>query len=522
MPSDRPNILCVMTDQQQADVIHPDHPCRTPNVDRIIAGGALFTRHFTSTAHCCPSRASFMTGLYPSRHGVHNNISNPMRLSQGLNPEVRCFSEDLRQSGYELSFAGKWHVSNEENPSDRGWHELEFNCGKGSFHHRSYENFRKIAMQEAPDRERTSGDVWRPGWGHYRLYGSVPDGGPKGYENVYDYKVTQSAIEGLQDLARGEAPWMLYCGLVGPHDPFIVPERFATMYDPADIELPESFHDTLEDKPRTYQRMRHMFFGQLTADEVRQSIAHYWGYCTMLDAMFGELLEALEATGQMDDTIIIFTSDHGDYCGSHGLYCKGVPAFREAYNVPLAVQWTNGLQNPGREVEALTCQSDMAQTFRDIAGCGVPDDMPGRSILPFLSDGTATDWRDEMHFQFDGVELYYSQRTCFTDKWKYVYNGFDFDELYDLQRDPHETVNLAFPSRYPQPLLNVGPGGDATLGSSGGYRPWPHLPEELEQVRRDMLRRIWRFAMQEQDPMANPYATVAMAPWGPAEGFAPG
>ena len=511
MSSERPNILIFMTDQQQADVIHPDHPCRTPNVQRVVDEGTLFTNHYTSTAHCCPSRASFMTGLYPSRHGVHNNVSNPMRLSQGLSEGVRCFSEDLREAGYDLAYAGKWHVSNVEDPGDRGWRELLVTCGKGSFHHARYERFDQIAVEQQEDLRREEGMIWRPGWGHYRLYGSVPDGGPKGYEKVHDYKVVQSAIEGLGELARGGEPWALYCGPQGPHDPFIIPEKFARMYDPDEIDLPPSFADTLEDKPRIYQRMRHMLWGQLTEDEVRASIAHYWGYCTMLDAMFGEVLDALEATGQADNTVVIFTSDHGDYCGAHGLYCKGVPAFREAYNVPLAVRWPRGLADRGRLVDSLTCHSDMAQTFRDLAGCDVPADMPGRSIMPLLGGSTPADWRDEMHFQFNGVELYYSQRTCFTDRWKYVYNGFDIDELYDLERDPHEMVNLAAPGRYPQALLHVG-----EKASRNAFRPWPHLPEELEAVRQDMLRRIWRFNRRERDAQFNPYATVGLAPWGPA------
>ena len=510
MPADRPNILVYMTDQQQGDVIHPDHPCKTPNIDRITSEGALFTQHYTSTAHCCPSRASFMTGLYPSRHGVHNNISNPVRLSQGLNDGVRCFSEDLSESGYGLSYAGKWHVSNVEDPIDRGWRELEVTCRKNSFHHATFERFDDIAQAQKADDERAPGQIWRPGWGHYKLYGARPDGGPKGYENHHDYKIVRSAMEALPEMAKGDQPWMLYCGPQGPHDPFIIPEKFANMYDPADIKLPENFFDTLEDKPHVYQKMRHMYWGQLTPDEVRASIAHYWGYCTMLDAMFGELLQVLESTGQMDNTIIIYTSDHGDYCGAHGIYCKGVPAFREAYNIPLAIRWANGMKETERVIDDFTCQSDMAQTFREIAGCEVPQDMPGRSILPFIAGDALSDWREEMHFQFNGVELYYSQRTCFTKKWKYVYNGFDFDELYDLENDPHEMVNLAAPCRNPQPMMHVG-----ESATSHQFRPWPHLSPELEEVRKDMLQRIWRFNRREQDAQFNPYATVAMAPLGP-------
>ena len=137
--------------------------------------------------------------------------------------------------------------------------------------------------------------------------------------------------------------------------------------------------------------------------------------------------------------------------------------------------------------------------------------MPGRSLVPFLEGGAPGDWRDEMHFQMDGVELYYSQRAVLTKQHKYVYNGFDFDELYDLEADPHEMVNLAAPNRYPQAPMHVG-----ERASSGEYRPWPRLAEGLESVREGMLKRMWRFGREQEDMLFNPYVTVAMAPQGPA------
>ena len=230
-----------------------------------------------------------------------------------------------------------------------------------------------------------------------------------------------------------------------------------------------------------------------------------------------ELLDALEATGQIDNTIVIFTSDHGDYCGDHGLYCKGVPAFRGAYNIPLAIRWPAGISNPGRVCDEFTTHVDMALTFWELAGCEPPDsDMPGRSIVPLLADRRPDDWRDEMHLQFNGVEVYYTQRTVFTKDWKYVYNAFDFDELYDLRRDPHEMHNLAAPCRNPIGRDNV-----PERRAPAQFQPWPELPEELNTVRREMLRRMWRFAAQRDDTIFNPYFTVALTPYGPAEGFTP-
>ncbi|MER3404001.1 MAG: hypothetical protein C4289_01480, partial [Chloroflexota bacterium] len=145
-----PNILIFMTDQEQAAVVHPDHPCLTPNASRLASQGVLFRNAYCPTAHCCPSRATFMTGLYPSRHGIYNNVSNPTAIHRALYPGVRMFSEALREAGYNLAYAGKWHVSNEENPSDRGWEELVIIAGKGGYMHRSLEQWRRLAGEPEP------------------------------------------------------------------------------------------------------------------------------------------------------------------------------------------------------------------------------------------------------------------------------------------------------------------------------------------------------------------------------------
>jgi arylsulfatase A-like enzyme len=488
MPLKRPNILVFMTDQEQADVVHPDHPCLTPNATRLAREGLLFRRAHCPTAHCCPSRATFMTGLYPSRHGVYNNVSNPMAIHRALRDGVGTFSEDLRAAGYRLAYSGKWHVTDAENPSDRGWEELLVTAGKGSYMDRSIAQWRRQAEEPEPGGPRARGQVLRPGWGHYQLYRTVPDAGPNGYEGHPDYRVVRSALEALPRLAREEGPWCLYVGTVGPHDPFVVPERFVRMYDPGRIPLPASFRDTMEDKPRVYQRMRRQYWGQLSEAEVRESIGHYWAYCTMEDAMLGEVLEALEATGQADDTLVLLLSDHGDYCGAHGLYLKGVPAFREAYHIPCVARWPNGIARPGRESDEFVTLADFAPTFAELAGLPSREGLTGRSLAPFLRGETPGDWPDAFHSQFNGVELYYTQRMVATKDYKYVYNGFDFDELYDLRNDPGETVNLS-------------------------------EREEFREIKRDLVGRMWRFAGEQDDIIFNPYATTALAPWGPAEGL---
>jgi arylsulfatase A-like enzyme len=506
----RPNILIFMTDQQQGATVLPEHPCYTPNLDRLAAEGITFTNVLCPAPHCCPVRASFMSGLYPSRHGVFNNVNTQTAIHYNLNPGTTLFSEELQDAGYQLAYSGKWHVSRDEGAEDRGWINLSGASRKGGSAVRNRRD-PDIWQSEKEDleanRRRSRGEVLRPGWGNRLLYGSVPAKGPNGYEETGDHRIVQRALAGLADLTAGDDPWCLFIGVNGPHDAFIIPEVFARMYDPESVDLPPSFHDTLEDKPRIYQRMRHQYWGQLTEMEVRESIAHYWGYCTMEDALFGLVMEALDATGQADNTMVIYMSDHGEYCGAHGLYCKGVPAFREAYHVPTIIRWPNGIAEPGRHVDAFVSHTDFAPTFLELAGVAPRIEHSGQSLLPWLLGETPASWRDAAFTQLNGVELYYTQRIVITGRYKYVYNGFDFDEMYDIENDPHELINLAFPdlAQMRRPHSNTDP-----------EMPWPPLPPELESVRQDLLRRLWEFAREQEDQIFNPYYTVAMAPIGPA------
>lgn len=486
MPDYRPNILIFQNDQQQGATLDPGCPCRTPNADRLAREGLRFSRAYTTTAHCCPSRATFMTGLYPSRHGIYNNVLNQAALHTSLNPGVTTFSEALRDAGYELAFSGKWHVCADEQPQDRGWKQYFATSVIGEMHGLRWERFREMAQQPESDAPRTRGELLRPGWGRYRLYGERE---PDPVNDPFipgDLCAVQTGIRALNDLAAGGKPWCLYVGPVGPHDPYIIPKYYARMYDPADVPLPPNFHDTMLDKPRVYQRQQR-FWRQMSADEYREAIAHYWGFCTMQDDLLGMTLDALEATGQADNTLVIFTSDHGDYAGAHGLFMKGVAAFDECYRIPCVMRWPKGISNPGRVVDEFITLADFAPTFAELAGATLPH-TSGRSMAPFLRDEAPSDWPDTLHSQFNGVELYYSQRFVQTREWKYVYNGFDFDELYHLTKDPHCLHNLAQDEQY--------------------------LP-----IIEEMCKRMWRKGYKENDIFSNSYPTVSLAPFGPMVGL---
>jgi len=510
--SEKPNILIFLVDQMPSDVIAPGHPCRMPNVRGLAEQGVSFTRTFSPSPHCCPARATFMTGLYPSRHGVYNNVDTNTAFQLGLNPGVRTFSEPLKDAGYRLAYAGKWHVSNEETPADRGWEELVPYRRHGL--PRPNEYWLKQAREAPPpDRPRQRGEIFRPGWGATQVVGKRIPGADAHTKEAWYRKAVLPGVQALPELAKSGGPWALCVSTdMGPGTP--VPADIAALYDPADVELPASFGDLMLDKPRVYQRMRNQIWGQLTEDEVRESIAHYWAVCTLQDRYFGELLTALEATGQAENTVVAFVGDHGDYMFAHGLRCLGIPAFREVYQVPAVIRWPRGVVEPGREVDEFVSLADFAPTFMELAGCAADQGLTGSSLAPFLHNRPPADWTDAWHSQTKGNEVYYTQRIVQTRKYKYVCNWFDFDELYDLEADPHELVNLAFPEAPP-----AAPDSLTVDATSGAYAPWPPLPGRLEEVRRGLLARMWRFAMRENDIIFSPYPPVALAPYGPTVGW---
>lgn len=484
-----PNILVFMTDQQRWDTTLPTHPCRTPHLDRLAAQGISFERCYTTAAHCCPARASMMTGLMPSGHGIRNNVANAAALSTSLKQGVVTWSQRLCDAGYRLGYSGKWHVSGEHTPADCGWSEI----GPIGARRRGEpvppgvrEHPGLLEPVPRPD-PRPEGVHLNNGWPPRPFIGSDENFG----RNHVDRQSLEAGLEGIKQFASGDKPWCVMMSLNGPHDPFIVPEPYASLYDPDDIPLPPSFDDRLCDKPNIYRRHREELWDQFTPREYRLAIARYWGCCTMLDDWLGETLATLEATGQRDNTLIVFLSDHGEMLGDHGLFLKGIMAFDEAHHVPLIMSLPSQIKDPGRRVGDLVCLSDFAPTIVDVAEADDLVAVHGRSLRPYFEHKTHSQARRVHYNQMDGVELYYTQRTVRTPRYRYTFNGFDFDELYDLEHDPHEMVNLRTDSRY-------------------------------QTVLREMTRLMWQEADRTDDYIGCPYTSVALPNPGPICRLEPG
>lgn len=503
MTNEKPNVIVFMTDQQRASTIYGQGPTRaiTPNLDRFRTEAVTFTNGYTPSPHCCPSRTSFFSGVYPSEHGVWNNVNVTNALSRGPRTGTPFWSKDFIDAGYSLATTGKWHVSNSQSPSCFGWKELEpkrfAKDNTGSLEEqRAAARERELGvlrtMTPSPDSEpREEGEIIRPGWPAYHLYGSEEE--PFG-----DASIVKKGIEFIESASQD--PWFLYVGTLGPHDPYVPPQRFIDLYEKNSIQLPESFHDSMSDKPNLYQRTRDRF-DQLTIEEHREALRRYLAFCSYEDYLFGELLDALDKSGKAENTIVVYLSDHGDYTAEHGLWGKGLPAFSPAYEIPAVIRDPRFQQENKLSVaQSPITLVDIGPTL--IGACGIEPscERSGQDLSGILRGTSDPDAPRDVFFQTNGNEVYGIQRTVLSGRWKLVVNLFDFDELYDMEQDPDELTNLLWTDRS---LRQV------------GQKPLANIPEEYISVLEELYEKIWRFAIDHDDEIINEYILTAFPTFGP-------
>jgi len=465
----RPNILFLMTDHTNAEALAPGGPCLTPHLDALAAEGRRFGRCYTPNAICSPARASLMTALYPSTHGMWDctHTQRPEWVDVPAS-RFRYFSQNLAEQGYYNAYYGKWHVEQSNRLEDFGWHEYDARECQGA--------------RYKPSDPAESVIVPKRGYRDYTLAGVADVAEPR--HPAFD--------RGIDFLRRhteqgSDRPFCLFVSTIEPHDTYVPPRQFFDLYDLDRVPLPPSLHDDLADKPEVARRLASVW-RDLTDDQWRRMRAAYWAVISFLDHEVGRILAELRALNLYEDTLIVFTSDHGDMLGAHGLTTKGIGTpYEEVYNIPLI------LRVPGARTgveDRQTCANlvDLAPTLLDYAGAPPLPAAQGRSLRPVL-EGTAdpADWQDA-YAEFFGQRFVYTQRVTWHGEWKYVFNPGGIDELYHLQADPHERANRAAD---------------------------PACREVLEE----MCRRMWRKmkAIGDESLYKSQYATLRTAPVGPGD-----
>ncbi len=430
----RPNILLFVSDQQQWQTICGRSPARSPHINRLAAEGMRFERPYATVALCCPSRATLISGQFPWHNGIFNQVHVPERMRGDMVPDVQTYSQKLRAAGYRLGYVGKWHASWERTPLDFGFHDLRAPSGCNPA------TLARIGMAEEPTPRRAAVDgecrVTWPGDAPHLFYGI--DRTPE--EETRPHVETSQGIDLIERYAVQESPWFVTINVVEPHDPYTPLAEYAAHYDPADVALPASWRDDFANKPYMNRRDAALW-AALSETQVRTAIARYWAYCEQVDTQIGRVLDALDRIGQAENTLVVFTSDHGDMCGAHRQFIKGWQPYEETYRVPLVMRWPDVIP-AGSVCDHLVQLHDLAHTFVDLGGGEPITPADGRSLRPLFAVPQRTDWEDVAFCQYYGGEFLYTQRMVITERFKYVFNGFDRDELYDFATDPHEMVNL--------------------------------------------------------------------------------
>ena len=226
---------------------------------------------------------------------------------------------------------------------------------------------------------------------------------------------------------------------VEPHDPYAPHVEFARRYDADEIPLPDNWNEEYVNKPGM-SRKEAANYTDVTEEDVRQAIAHYWAYTEELDHYVGKILEALERCGQAEETLVLFTSDHGDLLGNHGMFIKSWMPYEEAHRIPMVACWP-GVIPAATQARQLVHLHDWAHTFCDVAGTEPLPFDDGISLAPLLRDPQGEPSRDAIMSIYYGCEFLHVQRMMISQRYKYVFNGFDIDELYDLETDPSEMIN---------------------------------------------------------------------------------
>ena len=432
----RPNILHIMTDQQQWATIAGRSECHTPNLDRLASQGMAFQRSYTPCALCCPARAMILSGAYHWHNGVFNQVHSAPSVHRDMYPQVVLYSQRLRDAGYRLGYIGKWHASWVRGPLDFGFHEVADTT--------AYRDARKDAAQSSIHPPRPEATLRRTAERMMKWPGSAPFpmwGYTEGPEDAApDHYRTNCAIDMLNGLAARKQPWHMEVHYIEPHDPYFPTKKFLDKYDPRSIPIPRSFHDDFRNKPGMHRR-ESAIWGDITEEDCRASRAHYYAVIEQVDAQIGRILHALEKTGQADNTIVSFTSDHGDLAGAHRMWLKGWMPYEECYRVPLIIRWPGRIQ-PGSSTSALVQTHDLAHTYIAAAGAEKLPFADGHPLQPLFEDPQRADWSKQILCAYYGGEFLYTQRMAISQRYKYVFNGFDFDEMYDLEDDPDELNNL--------------------------------------------------------------------------------
>lgn len=449
----KPNILLITADQLRRDALgaYGNRIINTRNLDALASEGIIFDNHVTQNPVCMPSRWSIFTGRYPSCHGVKDNGCLYKETETTL-------ARALRDAGYRTQGIGKMHLTpalGKMNGEDEDWpadafgfkeHHVSDDGKKGeylSFLKRNNPSIYEYVLRQGE--EKVEEDLKSA---YERTFEAAPqikknDVPPELHQTSWIADRTIEAIDKTDD-----SPFFIWCSFVDPHHPFDPPEPYASMYDRNTIELPIRKDNELDDKPRHFAEMAAGFspgnekydLNTITPLGWKDLKARYYGMVSLIDYNIGRIMSKLTETGKSDNTIIVFTSDHGELLGDHGLLFKGPFHYDCLIRVPLIVKFGKIVEG-GSRIAGFSKHIDLLPTVLELAGFACPPGVQGKSLSQALLSGeTGQNSAIVEHRCGDwGLNL----RTIREHDWRLTYYaGLSFGELYDMNNDPREFRNL--------------------------------------------------------------------------------
>ncbi len=479
--TEKKNVLFLISDQHRYDHMgcSGNKIIRTPNLDRLSSEGVNFTNAFCTNPMCMPNRATLLTGLYPNVHGIR---SNGMILSK----EVPTITQTLVKNGWHTAAFGKLHHQYNVAPYKSAPHSAEsfedwifHQDGKnpvGDNFPMPYYGYQEVEMalghgaclcghyldwleERAPKLAENMRERWKDIDNFFAVF-TEHELPVELYSSAYVAKRTISFLERYANGDYGEKPFYVHCSFPDPHQPVWPPGKYKDMYNPEDIELPKSFKnlDNLRNHPYLAPYINVMpgaMLRETTEEEAKKFIAYTYGTVSLMDSAIGEILASLEKLGHADNTIVVYTSDHGDLMGDHGMLFKGPSAYMGVFHIPMI--WRVPRITKLAVTDALMSSIDYPKTILNLLGVKKrrqPPDMQGFDFTPVLQNPADPDKqpRDCSLIEHDEEvgPLHVRLRHLITKDYKLtIYEGHkDFGDLFDRKNDPDELNNLWFDDNY--------------------------------------------------------------------------
>ncbi|MFW6270789.1 MAG: sulfatase [Bacillota bacterium] len=467
----KPNILLITSDQQHWNTLGAfNEEIETPNLDRLIEEGTTFKRAYCPNPTCTPTRASMITGKYPSQHGAYS-------LGTKLSEEEHTVGEDFQKNGYRTSLIGKAHFqpldSTEEFESLEAYPTLQ-NLDFWKDFDEDFYGFEKVELARNHVDEAHVGQhyaLWmeEKGFDNWKDCFRKPTGNSEpqhGTWNIpeeyhYDTWIAERTNKVLEEYVENEENFFHWASFFDPHPPYLVPEPWDEMYDPDDITLPTKVEGEHENNPPHFQKTQeedpgfseyignnegehalHGFHSHLHDPEaMKKNIAVYYGMVSLMDKYIGKILDKLEELGIADNTVVVFTTDHGHLYGQHGLIAKGAFHYEDLLKVPFLVRYPGQIP-AGKVNESMQSLVDLAPTLLNLCDIEVPRTMTGKDQSQAWL-GKKEEVRDhiicENRHEPDTVHV----KTDVDKRYKMtVYYNQEYGELFDLKKDPDEVNNL--------------------------------------------------------------------------------